>query len=107
MVSQGSAGGERRPEPMSRRAVSLSRLKSASPAKRDELLSGLVSGAREPVDGYAERLDARISEFERRYEMTSAEMVERVESGALKETDDVASWLMLIKVRNRAAAAGH
>lgn len=88
---------------MSRR-VSLSRLKSEPPKKRDELLSGLVSGAREPANGYADLLDARIAEYERRYELPSAAMVEQVESGALKETDDIASWLMLLKVRNRVAA---
>lgn len=86
------------------RPISLSRLKSSSPNKRDELLSGLVSGAREPVNGYAERLDARIAEYERRYELSSGAMVEQVESGTLKETDDIASWLMLLKVRNRAKA---
>lgn len=86
------------------RKISLSRLKSASPSKRDELLSGLVSGAREPVNGYANRLDARIAEYERRYELSSTEMVGQVESGVLKETDDVASWLMLLKVRNRVTA---
>lgn len=81
--------------------VSLSRLKSASPNRRDELLMDLVSGAREPVNGYADRLDDRIAEYERRYELTSAEMVDRIEHDALKETDDIASWLMLLKVRNR------
>ncbi len=86
------------------RKVSLSRLKSASPNRRDELLSGLVSDAREPVNGYADQLDSRIAEYERRYELTSAEMVEQVESGVLKETDDIASWLMLLKVRNRVTA---
>ena len=88
---------------MSRR-VSLSRLKSASPYRRDELLSGLVSGARAPVNGYADRLDGRIAEYERRYELTSAEMVGQVENGALRETDDIASWLMLLNVRNRVTA---
>ena len=88
---------------MSRR-VSLSRLKSASPNRRDQLLSGLVSGAREPVNGYADRLDARIAEYESRYELTSAEMLEQIENGTLKETDDIASWLMLLNVRNRVKA---
>lgn len=86
------------------RGVSLSSLKSAPPNRRDELLSGLVSGARESVDGYADRLDTRIAEYERRYELSSTAMVGQVESGALEETDDIASWLMLLKVRNRVTA---
>ncbi len=87
------------------RPLSLSRLKSVSPGKRDELLSGLVDGARQPVNGYANRLNDRIAEYERRYEMPSGEMVERVGNGTLQETDDIASWLMSLKVRSR--VTGH
>ena len=82
--------------------LSLSRLKSASPNKRDELLSELVSEARKPANGAVERLTAQITEYERRYEMSSLAMVEQVQRGDLKETDDIASWLMLLKVRKRA-----
>lgn len=88
---------------MSRR-ISLSRLKSASPGERDELLSGLVRGARQPVNGYAGKLDDRIAEYERRYEMPSDEMAERVNNGTLQETDDIASWLMALKVKARVKA---
>lgn len=86
------------------RPISLSRLKSASPDRRDELLSGLVNDARQPADGYADRLSARIAEYERRYELSSLAMVEQIKSGSLKETDDIASWLMLLKVRKRVRA---
>jgi hypothetical protein len=86
------------------RPISLSRLKSASPNKRDELLSALVSEAREPANGMVDRLSARIAEYERRYELSSLEMVEQVQSGDLKETDDIASWLMLLNVKERATA---
>lgn len=86
------------------RSISLARLKSASPNKRDELLSGLVSDARRPANGYVEHLNARIAEYERRYELPSIAMVEQIKSGDLKETDDIASWLMLLKVRKRVTA---
>lgn len=82
--------------------ISLSRLKSASPDRRDELLSGLVSDARGPANGYVDRLTARIAEYERSYELSSLAMVEQVSSGYLEETDDIASWIMLLKVRKRA-----
>lgn len=84
------------------RPISLSRLKSASPNRRAELLSGLVRDARRPANGYVDRLTAQIAEYERRYEMPSLVMVERIKRGELKETDDIASWLMLLKVRKRA-----
>ena len=88
---------------MSRR-LSLSRLKSMSPSKRAELLSELVSDARGPANGTADRLSALIAEYERRYELPSLEMVKQVQRGELKETADIASWLMLLKVRKRATA---
>lgn len=69
------------------------------------MLSGLVAGARQPVNGYAGKLNDRIAEYERRYEMPSDEMLERVGNGTLPETDDIASWLMALKVRNR--VGGH
>ena len=84
------------------RPLSLSRLKSASANKRDELLYELINDARGPANGAVDRLSAQIAEYERRYELSSLEMVEQVQRGDLKETDDIASWLMLLKVRKRA-----
>ena len=84
------------------RPLRLSRLKSASPGKREKLLSELISEARKPANGAVDRLTAQIAEYERRYELPSLAMVEQVQRGDLKETDDIASWLMLLKVRKRA-----
>jgi hypothetical protein len=84
------------------RPLSLSRLKSMSPSKREELLSELVSDARGPANGTVDRLSARIAEYERRYELPSLEMVKQVQRGDIEETEDIASWLMLLKVRMRA-----
>lgn len=82
--------------------ISLSRLKSASPDKREELLAGLVSESRAPSNGRVDLMTERIAEYERRYGFSSLEMVERVSSGELEETSDIASWIMLLKVRKRA-----
>ena len=82
--------------------ISLSRLKSAPPGKREELLTGLVSDSRGPANGHVDSLTARIAEYERRYALPSLEMVERVSNGDLEETADIGSWLMLLKVRKRA-----
>lgn len=83
-------------------SISLSRLKSAPSEEREELLSTLVTESCAPANGYVDRVSARIEEYERRYELSSLEAVERVGSGDLEETADVASWLMLLKVRKRA-----
>ncbi len=86
-----------------KRAVRFSDLREMSEAERGRVLGVLVEDARSPVNGRLAELDALIAEFERRYELPSVEMVAEVESGARKETDDIASWLMLLKVRKRAA----
>jgi hypothetical protein len=85
------------------RAVRLSDLQGMSEAQRESVLGMLLKHARAPADGRVAELDARIAEFERRYELPSTEMVTEVESGIRKETDDIASWLMLLKVRKRVA----
>jgi hypothetical protein len=85
------------------RAVRFSDLREMSEAERGRVLDVLVEGARSPANGRIADLDARIAEFERRYELPSTEMVAEVRSGVRKETDDIASWLMLLKVRKRVA----
>lgn len=81
--------------------VSFSKLREASPKERERLLSGLIEGARMPANGRAKEIDARIKEFERKYELPSVAMLAGVESGSLRETEEIASWLMLIKLRER------
>ncbi len=86
------------------RAVRFSDLRKMSEEERGQVLGALVEEARSPANGRIAELDARIAEFERRYELPSADMVAEIESGTRKETDDIASWLMLIRVRKRVTA---
>jgi hypothetical protein len=44
-------------------------------------------------------LDARIRSFEIRYEMSSAELPERLASGEVQETADICEWLLLLAAR--------
>ncbi len=41
---------------------------------------------------YLAQLRQRIKKYERRYEMTSAEMIEALHSGKLRETRDIGLW---------------
>lgn len=45
-------------------------------------------------------LDARIRAFERRYEMTSAVLLQRLRSGDQRETADICDWLLLLAARD-------
>jgi len=84
-----------------KRSIPLSEFHGASDARRDELLSELVRDARTPPNGEAKEIDAEIRVFEQRYEMTSAQMVERLTGGQQRETFDICNWLMLLEVRDR------
>jgi hypothetical protein len=46
-------------------------------------------------------LNARIKQFEMRYEMSSDTMRTKVSAGEMKETAEIASWLFWLKVRER------
>ena len=46
------------------------------------------------VQEEAQRLRKRVAIFERRYELTSQEMLDAVRSGAARETAEIATWLL-------------
>lgn len=70
------------------------------PAKdSDRVLAELVHAAKSSRNGQRAILDARIKEFEMKHEMSSATMRRRLREGTLKETADIARWLMIIAAR--------
>lgn len=82
-------------------AVSFSELRQASEKQRESMLGDVVAQARRPANGKVEEIDAQIAEFERIYELPSSEMVEEVSEGRREETDEIASWMMLVNLRDR------
>jgi hypothetical protein len=64
----------------------------------DDLVARAVSG---PPNGGRTSLDARIRTFEARYEITSTDMQARFARGEMRDTSDVAEWLMLLQARSR------
>ncbi len=90
---------------MAQLEIKLKALSEMSPREREETLSALVKGAILPRNGQTSRLDARIREFEVRFEMTSTELHERLRAGNLKETAEIAKWLFLLEARGEKAGA--
>lgn len=74
-----------------------------TPQARDAALSRLVAEARGPANGHFAMAEARVRAFEQQYEMSSDELVERLRSGAQKETAEVAQWLFWCSVLGRSA----
>lgn len=86
------------------RAVRLADLENMPPAERNKVLGGLVTGAHSLANGRIEALEAEIREYERRYEMSSESMMQQLAEGKLKETAEIASWLIRLRIRERAGA---
>lgn len=87
------------------RAVSFSDLRKMSEKEREQVLGMLVEEARSPANGRIAELDERIREFELRYEVSSETMLKELAEGKQRETADIASWLMLLRLRERVESA--
>jgi len=65
------------------------------------LFQAAVDPSSEQIEEQKSHLDSQIQAYELQYGMTSSEMKEYLASGDLKETHDLCSWLMLLKIRGR------
>ncbi len=80
-------------------SVRMSELRKMSKEDRDAAIDRLVEAAYGPPNGQLEDIEARIREFEFRYETSSERMRKELLGGERKETADIASWLMLLRLR--------
>ncbi len=82
-------------------SVKMSEYREMSEEKRAEVVNALAQNALKSPNGQAERLDAEIAEFERRYEVTSGRLLKELYEGERLETADIARWLWLLDLRER------
>jgi hypothetical protein len=80
-------------------ALRLSELRTLSPAEREQRLAAFAALRNQPVNGELQYLDEIIADLEKRYEMSSATMRERLVRGEIRETADIGKWLMLLDAR--------
>lgn len=86
--------------------VRLAALYALPPAQREAALRDLLDRALGPANGHLAQVRAQVAEFERRYEMSSAELIRRLERDEQVETDDVAEWLFLLQWLDRVNSRG-
>ena len=86
-------------------SVRFTDLKNMSSAQKGKDLGNLVAGVRSSANGQTDKLEAEIREYERRYEVSSERMMQQLAEGERKETAEIASWLMRIRIRERMRAA--
>lgn len=78
-------------------SVKLSRLSHMTPGERDDAIRDLLDTSENAA---RRNLDARIREYEVRYEMSTGDMLDRWRGGELRETAEIARWLLLASARN-------
>ena len=79
--------------------VRLADLQALSPAKRAQVLERLTADAIGPANEFAAAGVARIKDYERRHEMTTAVLLERLHKGEVRETAEIAEWLFWVNVQ--------
>ena len=82
--------------------VRLSDLSKMSPGDRDREMGALAQRAAAKPNGQLKTLDAEIGQLEIRYQMTSDSMRAAFAKGEVRDTADIARWLILLRVRDRA-----
>ena len=80
--------------------VKLSDLAKMPVVDSNSVLGELVRSAKSRRNEQSAVLDARISDYELRYEMSSGDMRRRLKDGTLRETADIARWLMTLAARD-------
>jgi hypothetical protein len=68
-------------------------------------LMGDLAAVAERQDEQTNRIKLRISTYERMYDMLSDEMMSRVDSGQLPETDEICLWRMDIALLRHVTSA--
>jgi hypothetical protein len=83
------------------RTVKFSEIREASPGMKRAALAGIIAEARTPANGSVESLNAEIAGYEERFALSSEELLEELYSGEREESEEILSWLMLIRLRDR------
>ena len=78
-------------------------LRFMSEEERAELLDKAFVAAPGTLATYLAVLDARLREFEHRYELPSSELHGALEGGVLRDTADVSEWLFWVDLRSQLA----
>jgi len=64
-----------------------------------ELSQAVISPTIQQLQGQKQYLEAKISNFELKYQMSSDKMKELLYSGKINETADICGWSILLKIR--------
>ena len=87
------------------KGLRLSDIASMPQDERDRQINELFQAALNPTEEQIQKrwqeLDKQIQGFEQKYHLSSLNMEKQVKSGTFPETNDVCSWLMLLRKKSR------
>ena len=83
--------------------ISSAALRQMSEAERARVLDSAFDGTDEALANYLAVVDARLREFEKRYELPSSGLAAALESGQLRDTADLSEWHFWASVRDELA----
>ena len=76
--------------------ITSTELANMNPETRHKAMTDLIQAARNDGVGTRAALQARIHQFELRYELTSEAMLQALARGEMTETAEIAEWLFLL-----------
>lgn len=68
---------------------------------REAALAGIISLSKAPENGGVRELESQIANYEESFGVSSERMLEELASGEREETEELLSWLMLIRIKER------
>lgn len=85
--------------------VRFSEIREMSPSARSATLAGIIAQSKAPANGGVRDLEIQIAEYEKSFGISSAQMLDELASGERRETEEILSWLMLIRLKERVESA--
>jgi len=87
------------------RDIKLSEFASMTAEEKSRRVNELFNSALNPnstqIQERLNQLQVQIREFEEKHNMSSIEMEKKLSAGEIVETNDVCTWLMLLRKKNR------
>lgn len=84
-----------------RRCIRFADFKHFTDAEKEEAVRELAAGARGAPNGELTIVRARIRGFEQQFSMTSEKMEAMLNAGSIRETEEIASWLIALDLERR------
>lgn len=76
--------------------IASTELANMTPETRNKAMTDLIQAAKNDGASTRAALEARVHQFELRYELTSEEMLQALSGGEMTETAEIAEWLFLL-----------